>query len=438
MRITKTIVPLLLLLGMLISCNSGKGGVTTTTNAPEKGDDDKKNPIALTQQMTPTPVLPADKIPMGDNKPRPPVPSGPDTPQGNPSEQGDGAELEGYYQLLKYINRDSVSGPAAWGRHVALDMLDGLFESTDEGSNKYGQDINNMKVYWEMTRPVTVNAYALYTANDTVEYPGRNPKDWTLFGSVDGEDWKVVHSVQDAELPVANYTGTVFEFDNDQAYRYYCWSLDAVVSGNAFQLSELLLYTTEEITEPVEGVGTFYGKLPTDKLTENGKNAEPLVSGDARFWMSAYNNLADKVKIDSAFINVQCWDENEGPDRLFDGIYTREDFESNNGGKLGAGMDSACIVWQMTEAVAPVGYVLVTGNDTSEYPIRNPGAWVLYGSNDGKTWEALDIVADSNMLGEDFAPHVYTLDDCGSYTWFCLSIEKAYGAMQLCELMLYN
>ncbi len=437
MRITKTIGALLLLLGLLASCNQGEGSSFTTTSQAEKEDGDNKNPVVLTQQMTPTPVLPADKIPMG----------GGDRPGGNhggnqggnqdkPSAVlGEGAELEGYTQLLKYIDRDSIAGPAAWGRHVVGEMLDGLFESTDAGSNKYGQDISNAEVYWQMTSPVVLNAYTMYTANDTDQYPGRNPRAWTIYGSNDGKDWKVVHSVKDASLPIENYAPIVFEFDNTQAYSYYSWVLDAVVDGNAFQLSELLLYTAEEIKEPIEGEGLFFGKLPTEKLTENGKDADPEKRDFAIAWMDAHESLADKVDQSSPFVNAQCW-ENEGPARLFDGIYTADEFAVNESGKMGGNLDSCCVVWKMTEQVTPTGYVLVTGNDTDEYPARNPIAWVLYGSNDGKTWEALDIVGNSNMLGESFAPHVYILENSGSYEWFCLSVEVTAGSMQLCEIIL--
>ena len=440
MRIQKTIVPLLLLLGMLVSCNQGTGAGSTTTDV-KKDDGDKKNPIALTQQMTPTPVLPADKIPMGGNNTRPPVNPNPNPPQGDSGEQGEGAELEGYYQLLKYIDRNSVTGPTAWGRHVALDVLDGLFESTAEGSNKYGGDAQNAGVTWKMTRSVTINAYAVYTANDTDEYPGRNPKAWTIYGSDDGNDWKAVHSVQDAQLPIENYTGTVFEINNSKSYQYYRFALEEVEAGDSFQFSELLLYTTEEISDPVDGVGEFYGKLPTEKIAmEKGEDAFPIVGEDADAWMSSHQSLNDKVILDSAFINVQCWADNEGPDRLFDGIYSKKDFDANKSGKLGGTMDEACIVWKMSEQVEPFGYALITGNDTRQYPDRNPNTWVLYGSNDGKNWEALDIVSYGNMMGENFMPHVYTVDYCGNggYTWFCLSIESANGSMQLCEIILYK
>lgn len=433
MRISKTLVPLLLIAGMLVSCNSGKGSVTTKNTA--KDEEEKNDSVVLTQQKTPTPVLPADQIQMGGgNEQRP----GGNQEENNPAEQGEGAELEGYYQLLGYIDRDSVMGPEGWSRHPAIDMLDGLFETTDEGSNKYGQNLNQVNVYWSMTRSVTVNAYAIYTANDAETHPARNPKNWTLYGSDDGEEWQTIHSVQDAGLPSTNYTGTVYEFDNTEAYRYYCWSLEAVEGDGAFQLSELLLYTTEELSDPpIEGgVGEFYGKLPAFGQVEQGKEATPLVGDEALEWMDAHHTLSDKVDVDSAFFSAKCWADNEGPDRLFDGIYTEEEFGVNNGGKLGASIDRGYVIWKMEEAVSPNGYVLVTGNDTSEYPDRNPVSWVLYGSNDGKAWEALDVVKNGNMQGLDFAPHVYTVENDDSYTWFCLAIEKANGGMQLCELIL--
>src|SRR5690606_7474150 len=38
----------------------------------------------------------------------------------------------------------------------------------------------------KLGQPVAVNAYALTSAND---FPGRDPKDWTLQGSTDGTNW---------------------------------------------------------------------------------------------------------------------------------------------------------------------------------------------------------------------------------------------------------
>lgn len=35
-------------------------------------------------------------------------------------------------------------------------------------------------------------------------------------------------------------------------------------------------------------------------------------------------------------------------------------------------------------------YLFTTGDDTASYPDRNPATWVVYGSNDMKTWKVLD------------------------------------------------
>lgn len=426
----KKLLPILLLAGLLASCQTADARSTTARD----GDRDNA-PIRLTEVRTPTPTLPIDQI-LTPQQGRPNVTPG-GSQGGNqdnsPGEQGDGAPLEGYTQLLSYINRGSVSGPAGWNRHEPIDLFDGIFETTEEGSNKYGQNTGSVEITWEMTRSVTVSAYAIYTANDTDQHPDRNPKNWTLYGSADGESWIEIHSVRDAELPLTNYTPTVYELDNADSYRYYRWSLEETVGNAAFQLSEILLYTKEELEPDHEAVWLL--DLPAFGAADDGREATPLVSDAAADWMGTHTILTDLVDVSTALCTTGSFVPDEGVDRLFDGIYTADAFEQA-GGKLCAPMTRGHIVWKMNEAVTPAGYVLVTGNDTAQYPDRNPIAWTLYGASEDGNWEILDAVRVGNLEGLDFASHVYALELTESYQYFCLAVEAASGTMQLCELIL--
>lgn len=435
--VTKTL-SLLLLGGLLVSCNNNSVPDSTTTTNNGKQDNGDKVEVVLNR--TPTPLLAPENIPIqspeperGDHREDEEEEERPD-----PQEQGTGAQLEGYTQLLYYIDRTSLSGPGGWGRHPIGDLFDGIFETTDLGSNKYGHNDGPCVIEWKMIKPVTLSAYTIYTANDADNNPGRNPDDWKIYGSEDAETWVEIHAVQDAGLPTTNYTPTVYEISNTTAYRYYRFEIESVVEGG-FQLSELLLYTAEDISEtplPSDGVGYFEGELPTVDDSVEFHEGEPIVGGDAEQYAAEHTSLADLVNIDSAYISGPCWADTEGPAQLFDGIYTEEDFSNAGGGKLGAGMPYGYIIWEMKEAVAPTAYTLVSGNDTANYPDRNPAAWILYGSNDGKNWITLDAVSTGNMQEDNFASHIYTFENSESYQWYCFSFATSNGAIQLCELIL--
>ncbi len=433
----KRLLPCLLAVLLLTACGTSSGGADTTTPQTNDGHND---PVQLTEVRTPTPTLPA-----GESVTTTPDRS--DGTNGNQSgnqgaeqdEMGAGAELEGYYQLLTYIDQSSISGPGGWTRHEVDDMLDGLFETTDNGSNKYGQNLSSVDVTWKMTRSVKISAYAIYTANDTEEYPERNPKSWTLYGSTDGENWKAIHSVEDAQLPVANYTPTLFEFENNRSYQYYRWSLESTVEGGVFQLSELLLYTQEELTESGtdgEGGSSLPSYLPAYGAAETGVSASPLTGTQAQEWMDDHVLLTDLVDVGGIVSSLTGYQASENAEHLFDGVYTAGKFEEKGYGKMCGPAQQAYVYWEMTQAVTPTGYVLVTGNDTAEYPDRNPVSWVLYGATENGSWVALDAVKEGNMLAADFAAHVFPLENAEAYTRFCLMIERTSGVIQLCELIL--
>ena len=430
MNKTKRLLPLMLAALVLVSCKASSETTTTKNNFGDWDDD----PVQLTELRTPTPTLPVGEIGSGS-------PDTPDTPggeQGNQqNEMGSGAELEGYHQLLSYIDQSSISGPDGWGSHRADDILDGLFENTDNGSNKYGFNASQVDVTWKMICPVKISAYAIYTANDTDQYPERSPRSWTLYGSTDGENWQEIHVEDDAELPTTNYTPTLFEFENETSYRYYRWSLRATGTSDAFQLSELLLYSKEEPPKVQEGGGTVPDGLPAMGAAASGVDASPLIDTEAQAWIDDHTVLTDLVSFDSIAASVKGYADLENVDRLFDGVYTAEDFETAGYGKYCGPVTQGYVYWEMTEAVNPVGYVLVTGNDTAKFPDRNPISWVLYGATEDGEWVALDTVQNGNLQPTDFSAHVYTLDSAESYTRFCLAIEATGGgAMQLCELIL--
>ncbi len=423
-----------LLAGLLIACT--KAPTETVTDDQPKDNKPGKPAVVLTELRTPTPVISPDQIPMGNQGGRP-NPGGDGGGGGDNGvdvydESGPGAEVDGYYQLLDHIDRATADGPGAWGAHHVSDMFDGLMETTDKGSNKYGHNTVPFSVTWSMDQEVVLSAYSIYTAKDSDEFPDRNPIAWKLYGS-NGDDWVEIHSVEDGKLPAANYTGTLYEFSNQTPYKHYCWTVEST-AGGAVQLSEMLLYTKEKIRDPQE----VFADAPAFGSAGEGTLATPLTGRDAEFWMSAHQPLTDLLSAGSLISSISGYAGDEGVENLFDGIYTAEDFEAVGHGKFCGPAVKGYVIWSLTETVKPTGYAFYTGNDTAKYPDRNPISWVLYGATEDGEWIVLDNVKEGNMVAEDFAANVFTIDSEVECTRFCLAIERTNDAIQLGELILFQ
>lgn len=342
-------------------------------------------------------------------------------------EKGDGQELSGYRQLLDHIDRNSFVAPNGWNRHPVDDLFDGVFETTDQGTNKYGTDGGSLTVEWRMDGAYILDAYTVVTGSDAENYADRNPKKWTMEGSANGDDWVIIHSVDNANLPASNYTQVTYEFENENAYRYYRWNIESTVGNGTFQASELLLYTLD---------GPRGMKLPEyGGSADVAKVGSPLSGDAAKNFISSHESLQASVKASSLYTDADVY--GDGPvENLFDGVYTEQAFHSNGGGKMGTGDDNARVVWQTEQAVTLSAYAMVVGNDTSDWPERNPIAWTLYGSSDGKEWTVIDALSDGKMQPINFEPYVYEIESPASYSYYSLVVEQTNGGFQLCEFLM--
>ncbi len=171
----------------------------------------------------------------------------------------------------------------------------------------------------------------------------------------------------------------------------------------------------------------------------------PLIDEEVQQLMDTKTCLNDKIDMESLVSEgATFWnDETEGYAQLFDGIYTDADFTEAGQGKMGGGITSAYFYFDMTEQVKISDYVLVSGNDNSQYPGRNPVAWYIYATNDKtqdlEEWTILDYVYDGSMADADFTPFGYSIDEDkqGEYQYYCWFVEYTGGSLQVCELLLY-
>ena len=138
------------------------------------------------------------------------------------------------------------------------------------------------------------------------------------------------------------------------AYRFYRFSVD-LTAGDAMQISELKLFdATNDVTRTCAAV-----RYEESTFNPQFKGYSPLKAVDGDLATKWYDDRAAADKR-SAF-----------------------------------GKD----VWMILEYAKPVAvtrYEWHTADDTSYYTGRNPLAWCLQGSNDGKNWIDLDVVGCAN------------------------------------------
>jgi predicted alpha-1,2-mannosidase len=132
--------------------------------------------------------------------------------------------------LMKGVDQVTASGENP-PNEVAHNLIDG---ST---STKWLTFDNHGWVQFRFTDPVAVDDYALSSANDS---PGRDPSDWTLQGSQDGQSWTTLDT-RTGEHFADRFQTREFSFSNSQAYKYYRLDIGANAGDASTQLSEVQL-----------------------------------------------------------------------------------------------------------------------------------------------------------------------------------------------------
>lgn len=132
------------------------------------------------------------------------------------------------------VTRDNGAGPD--GNEGSKKLVDG-----DLGS-KFLQDgfDGTLKCTFELKTPQVVGAYTLTSANDGND---RDPRFWILQGSLDGIQYKDLHTV--TQCPWANNDDRRvtkrFYFDNFVAYKFYRIYFKANRGSRLFQMAEWTL-----------------------------------------------------------------------------------------------------------------------------------------------------------------------------------------------------
>ncbi|MGI5183257.1 ThuA domain-containing protein [Dactylosporangium sp. CA-152071] len=93
-------------------------------------------------------------------------------------------------------------------------------------------------VAYQLSTPAAVNGYALTSAND---FPGRDPKDWTLQGSTDGQTW-VDLDRRTGQTFAERFQTRRFDITNTTVYPRYRLNIAANSGEPSIQLADLRLF----------------------------------------------------------------------------------------------------------------------------------------------------------------------------------------------------
>lgn len=132
---------------------------------------------------------------------------------------------------------------------------------------------NTSWVMFVYPEPVLWNKYDIVSGNDS---PGRDPADWTLYGSNDSVNW-VTLDVRYGEVWDSRNVSYPYSFSNATAYKYYKWDITANGGEPLIQVSEFTFFS---LTAKGENAPDIAGNL-----TDANKNTN-WVDNSTSSWVS--------------------------------------------------------------------------------------------------------------------------------------------------------
>ena len=199
------------------------------------------------------------------------------------------------------------------------------------------------------------------------------------------------------------------------------WNSEADINSNETVTS------TFTVTDNMTLTAHFVAK-PVLTLTADG-------NGTVDIQGFTYGNKTIISNSSITIMEVCSSNQDEGGDKLFDGIYTGDN-------KWCTVAEDKFVEFKTSSAVQVNGYTLYTANDNSSNPGRNPKSWVLKANLDGSdNWTTISSVSNDNtMMDVDYTPFDFQMDVPGTYRYFRLevsAVDNINNILQLGELQLF-
>ncbi|WP_425444518.1 discoidin domain-containing protein, partial [Streptomyces alboverticillatus] len=161
---------------------------------------------------------------------------------------------------------DKVTTVRASGEHAeAGEVKENLIDG--ESATKWLDFERSAWLEFELSEPVKAVRYALTSANDA---PGRDPRDWTLKGSDDGKNWKVLDTRHDESFESRLQTRE-FAFDGAVPYQQFRLEITRNSGEPILQLAEVQLATAGGGTPPPADMRSHIDRGPTGSPTAKAR-----------------------------------------------------------------------------------------------------------------------------------------------------------------------
>ncbi|HEY6738140.1 MAG TPA: discoidin domain-containing protein, partial [Actinopolymorphaceae bacterium] len=196
-----------------------------------------------------------------------PAPAWTNTVEEDPNGRTKASGVDGSYapgipgNLTDRIRDVTASGENADAGEVKENLVDGdvttkwlVFEATGW-------------VVFELDEPATVVHYAVTSAND---FPERDPRDWRLSGSQDGETWTVLDTRTDESFD-ERYQTKEYRFTGETAHRYYRLDVTRNHGADIVQLAEVQLSNGDTTPPPPSPMKSFVDDGPTSSPTAKAR-----------------------------------------------------------------------------------------------------------------------------------------------------------------------
>ena len=199
------------------------------------------------------------------------------------------------------ISQESLARPTlsnnadSFGNSSYAKLFDGNHSSKIEGNLS-----GTATLTFQTTNAAIVTDYVIYTGNDNVEWPGRNPASWVLKGTTDGVEWVVLDSVSSTGLDEANSTPYGYKIDNPDVYKDY--RIEFTKGGGYCQICELVLYTDVTPVEAEDSFVTYYKDTHSAKATFTLKDHGLFVG--ATFGLIGEQAKAEVIAVDGDTVSV--------------------------------------------------------------------------------------------------------------------------------------
>jgi predicted alpha-1,2-mannosidase len=164
------------------------------------------------------------------------------TPDGHKKASGIDGEIR--YDAIQGDITDEVEKVTASGENPPNEIAANLIDKNTQ--TKWLTFQNAAWIEMRLNKPEAVNKYEFTSAND---YPGRDPKDWTLYGSNDGTNWEALDTRNDESFD-RRFQRHIYEFENDKKYTFYKFEITKNAGDPLTQLAEIEISNGIDVPPP--------------------------------------------------------------------------------------------------------------------------------------------------------------------------------------------